>query len=125
MKFWDYGNSFLLQASRAGANVGPEAPSKFRYPSYVQDIMGDIFSLGFGPYRWVCTSGDPEDLRKTDKIAEDVITRLLKKCNTSHRRDQNARGCYVDNHKWIVEAGSHKLVVGSQARILYADEEAR
>lgn len=73
MKFWDYGNSFLLEASRAGADIMlKEGSDKFKYPSYVQDIMGDIFSLGFGPFRWVCTSADPEDLRKSDKIAEEV-----------------------------------------------------
>ena len=78
MKFWDYGNSFLLEASRAGAEVGDGGHDgkTFRYPSYVQDIMGDIFSLGFGPFRWVCTSGDPKDLRETDRIAEEVMVGL-------------------------------------------------
>jgi len=71
MKFWDYGNSFLLEASRAGADVmSAQHPTLFRYPSYVQDIMGDIFSLGFGPFRWVCCSGDPADLSRSDKLAE-------------------------------------------------------
>jgi len=78
MRFWDYGNCFLLESSRAGADIWKtnKEDGLFKYPSYVQDIMGDIFSLGFGPFRWVCTSGDPEDLRKSDKIAEEVIAKL-------------------------------------------------
>ena len=73
MKFWDYGNCFLLESSRAGADIWlNQQTNKFKYPSYVQDIMGDIFSLGFGPFRWVCTSGDPYDLKRTDEIAKEV-----------------------------------------------------
>lgn len=121
--FWDYGNAFLLEARRAGADVSaPEGGDsiKFRYPSYVQDIMGDIFSLGFGPFRWVCASGDPEDLQKTDKIACDVLQAICKEGIPERIRQQ-----YVDNMKWIVEAGHHKMVVGSQARILYSDQVGR
>ncbi len=75
MRFWDYGNSFLIMSSRAGADIAGTGSKQhqFRYPSYVEDIMGDIFELGFGPFRWICSSGNPEDLRKTDKIAERVI----------------------------------------------------
>ncbi len=117
MTFWDYGNSFLLEASRAGADVGDGGldGKTFRYPSYVQDIMGDIFSLGFGPFRWVCTSGDPADLRETDTIAEDVMVAL--------RADAppRVRAQLDDNLMWIRKAEENKLVVGSQARILYAD----
>lgn len=77
MRFWDYGNCFLLEASRAGADIWfSDKKEKFKYPSYVEDIMGDIFSLGFGPFRWVCTSGDPEDLKKSDKLAEEVLQKL-------------------------------------------------
>ncbi len=82
MKFWDYGNSFLMMASRAGADISGKGSKQhqFRYPSYVEDIMGDIFELGFGPFRWICSSGNPEDLKKTDKIAESVIADLMDKC---------------------------------------------
>ncbi|XP_067934324.1 urocanate hydratase-like [Watersipora subatra] len=122
LHFFDYGNAFLLESSRAGADVagdGGEANS-FRYPSYVQHIMGDIFSLGFGPFRWVCTSCDPEDLSCTDEIATEVLERLVKGGVST-----NAESQYEDNIKWIKEANKNKLVVGSQARILYADQQGR
>ena len=153
MKFWDYGNSFLLESSRAGAKVGYSnkfyylltppikfshkfkplilipfsyiqvlkegETTKFIYPSYVQDIMGDIFSLGFGPFRWVCTSGDPEDLRKSDKIAESVIQDLLR------ITPKEIQFQFNDNLKWIQKAEENRLVVGSQARILYLDTQGR
>ena len=130
MYFFDYGNAFLLEASRAGADVyndgmGPdnidtEKVRKFRYPSYVQDIMGPLFfDYGFGPYRWVCTSSKPEDLAFTDKLAADVLEEILKDA-PSEIKPQLA-----DNIHWIKEAGKNKLVVGSQARILYADSEGR
>jgi len=121
--FFDYGNAFLLEAGRAGADVGKKSSlhgTTFRYPSYVQDIMGDIFSLGFGPFRWVCTSGDPSDLEKTDYIAMCVIEELSKK-EVPEAVKQN----FEDNARWIKEAGEHKMVVGSQARILYSDQEGR
>jgi len=133
MRFWDYGNSFLLEASRAGADVlpagtapraaGSAAPTVFRYPTYVQDIMGDIFSLGFGPYRWVCSSGDAGDLAKTDAIAAAVL-REVAAAARAEGADRVADQC-ADNLKWIEEAGGHGLVVGSAARILYADCEGR
>ena len=128
MKFWDYGNSFLLEASRAGAEVllpgteGEEKPT-FRYPSYVEDIMGDVFSLGFGPFRWVCCSGLPEDLLITDQIASAVTAELRDDCNPKHA--SYVRQHYEDNYKWITQAFDHDLVVGSQARILYSDAEVR
>ena len=119
MYFLDYGNAFLLEASRAGADVLNDDGS-FRYPSYVEDIMGPIcFDYGFGPYRWVCTSGKPEDLSITDKIAEDVLTEMLE-----HAPDE-IRQQIDDNIRWIQQAGSNHLVVGSQARILYADDVGR
>ncbi|XP_069175487.1 urocanate hydratase isoform X2 [Procambarus clarkii] len=120
--FWDYGNAFLLEARRAGADVGASQGDtiKFLYPSYVQDIMGDIFSLGFGPFRWVCTSGDPDDLKKTDDIACAVLKAICDEGIPERTRQQ-----YSDNIKWIVQAGEHKLVVGSQARILYSDQVGR
>ncbi|KAJ4448068.1 Urocanate hydratase, partial [Periplaneta americana] len=123
MFFWDYGNAFLLEARRAGAEVGvDEDPSglKFRYPSYVQDIMGDIFSLGFGPFRWVCTSGTSEDLEVTDRLATEVIENIL-----SEGVSEMVEAQYLDNLRWIREAGRHQLVVGSQARILYSDRVGR
>jgi urocanate hydratase len=167
--FFDYGNSFLLEAARAGADVlststphslegntseQPELEAtkdrdlKFRYPSYVQDIMGDIFSLGFGPFRWVCTSGDPEDLQTTDKIAYQVLTAIKEEylAETSQESGETAaddddalasglagRSSYAtlavpqlnDNLLWIEAAESHQMVVGSQARILYANAAAR
>ncbi len=115
MYFWDYGNAFLLEASRAGAEI-TNADGGFIYPSYVQDIMGPLFfDYGFGPFRWVCTSGKPEDLAKTDKIAARVLTELAE--TAPDEISQQMR----DNIHWINEAGKNKLVVGSQARILYAD----
>ena len=117
--FWDYGNAFLLEASRAGADIlNPEG--EFIYPSYVQDIMGPLFfDYGFGPFRWVCTSGKPEDLEKTDQIAADVLTQLAKSAPRQIIRQME------DNIHWIKEAGKNNLVVGSQARILYADCNGR
>ncbi|XP_052822163.1 urocanate hydratase isoform X2 [Octopus bimaculoides] len=123
MFFWDYGNAFLLEAGHAGADVGKCETMygiKFRYPSYVQDIMGDIFSLGFGPFRWVCTSGDKEDLEKSDMIAANILEKIASKTSSAVVREQ-----YKDNIRWIKEAGQHKMVVGSQARILYADQNGR
>nr|XP_034962385.1 urocanate hydratase [Zootoca vivipara] len=122
MFFWDYGNAFLLEAQRAGADVEKRGASKaeFRYPSYVQHIMGDIFSLGFGPFRWVCTSGNPEDLATTDFIATSVLEKaVLQGVNASVKQQ------YSDNIRWIQEARRHNLVVGSQARILYSDQKGR
>ena len=121
--FFDYGNAFLLEASRAGADVMSEKPTlgrEFKYPSYVQDIMGPMcFDYGFGPFRWVCTSGNPEDLAKTDKIACDVLEEMMK--NSPEEIQQQM----ADNIQWIKGAQENKLVVGSQARILYADAEGR
>uniref|UniRef100_A0AAX7UPF8 Urocanate hydratase n=1 Tax=Astatotilapia calliptera TaxID=8154 RepID=A0AAX7UPF8_ASTCA len=121
MHFWDYGNAFLLEAQRAGAEVQKVGggATEFRYPSYVQHIMGDIFSLGFGPFRWVCTSGDPRDLAVTDNIAATVLEEMS--ANVPDRVKQQ----YNDNIHWIREAGKHKMVVGSQARILYSDQKGR
>jgi urocanate hydratase len=117
--FWDYGNAFLLESSRAGADV-MEEDGTFRYPSYVENIMGPMcFDYGFGPFRWVCTSGSTKDLGATDEIAISVLRELADGC-----RDQ-VRTQYEDNIRWIVEADKHDLVVGSKARILYADEEGR
>ena len=119
MFFWDYGNAFLLEASRVGADVLKEDGS-FKYPSYVEDIMGPIcFDYGFGPYRWVCTSGKPEDLKETDKIAKSVLDSLIKKSPKSIKQQ------LVDNIRWIEQAGKNDLVVGSQARILYANDIGR
>ncbi|KAG1679867.1 Urocanate hydratase [Nymphon striatum] len=123
MFFWDYGNAFLLEARRAGADVSkPGDPTgiSFRYPSYVQDIMGDIFSLGFGPFRWVCTSCNPADLETTDEIAKNVLMGIIKKGVSENTKSQ-----YYDNIKWINDAAKHKMVVGSQARILYSDRRGR
>lgn len=120
MHFWDYGNAFLLEASRAGAAVTKSDPDSFIYPSYVQHIMGDIFSLGFGPFRWVCTSADPCDLDTTDNITLQVLEGILAKGVPDSVRQQ-----YEDNCKWIREASKHELVVGSQARILYCNDEGR
>ncbi|CAJ0936282.1 unnamed protein product, partial [Mesorhabditis belari] len=123
MYFWDYGNAFLVECQRAGVEMLKENAKDdkdFRYPSYFQDIMGDIFSMGFGPFRWVCTSGTPEDLKESDKIACQVINKLLKGDMPEWVKQQ-----YVDNRKWIVEADEHKLVVGTQARILYSDQAGR
>ena len=118
--FWDYGNAFLLEASRAGADVMNEDGSGFRYPSYVEDIMGPMcFDYGFGPFRWVCTSCDPEDLAKSDRIAQEVLSNMVKEAPEEIRQQM------LDNIRWIDEAGKNKMVVGSQARILYADTEGR
>ena len=121
--FFDYGNAFLLEASRAGADVMNDHPTlgrEFKYPSYVQDIMGPMcFDYGFGPFRWVCASGNPEDLAKTDKIACDVLEEMMK--NSPEEIQQQM----ADNIQWIKGAQENKLVVGSQARILYADAEGR
>ncbi len=118
--FFDYGNAFLLESSRAGADVMAENGIDFKYPSYVQDIMGPMcFDYGFGPFRWVCTSGKPEDLQKTDQIACDVLGEIMK--NSPEEIQQQM----ADNIKWIKGAQENKLVVGSQARILYADAEGR
>ena len=109
MRFWDYGNAFLLEASRAGADVGVDGD--FLYPSYVEDIMGPIcFDYGFGPYRWVCSSGDAADLRATDEIAIEVLNEQL------HDAPPQIRGQIMDNIRWISEADQHRLVVGSKAR---------
>ena len=118
--FFDYGNAFLLESSRAGADVMAENGIDFKYPSYVQDIMGPMFfDFGFGPFRWVCTSGKPEDLAMTDKIATDILEEI-KQNSPSDIQSQMA-----DNIQWIKGAQENKLVVGSQARILYADAEGR
>ena len=119
MYFFDYGNAFLLESSRAGADI-LNADGKFRYPSYVQDIMGPMyFDYGFGPFRWVCTSGKEEDLAVTDEIACNVLEEIAK--NSPVEIQQQMR----DNIQWIKGARANKLVVGSQARILYADCEGR
>lgn len=119
MYFFDYGNAFLLESSRAGADVMRE-DGKFRYPSYVQDIMGPLyFDYGFGPYRWVCTSSRAEDLAQTDALAVEVMEDILKTA------PQEIQSQLKDNIHWIKEAGANHLVVGSQARILYADAEGR
>jgi urocanate hydratase len=119
MYFFDYGNAFLLEASRAGADV-MKPDGSFRYPSYVQDIMGPMcFDYGFGPFRWVCTSGKPSDLDTTDRIAMEVLEKLA-----SESPDEIMQQMH-DNIRWIREAKQNKLVVGSQARILYADCEGR
>ena len=118
--FFDYGNAFLLEASRAGADVFAENHIDFKYNSYVQDIMGPMcFDYGFGPFRWVCASGNPEDLAKTDQIAYDVLEEMMA---TSPAEIQQQM---ADNIQWIKGAQENKLVVGSQARILYADAEGR
>ncbi|PKA83375.1 urocanate hydratase [Ulvibacter sp. MAR_2010_11] len=128
--FFDYGNAFLLEASRAGADIMAKKEvsgraqsrpqSEFRYPSYVQDIMGPMcFDYGFGPFRWVCTSRDPLDLAKTDAIASDVLNELMKDAPEEIQQQM------ADNIQWIRGAQENKLVVGSQARILYADSDGR
>ena len=117
--FWDYGNAFLLESSRAGADV-VESDGSFRYPSYVENIMGPMcFDYGFGPFRWVCTSGTDEDLRISDKIATEILSHLAEECKPEISTQ------YQDNIRWIKEAENHDLVVGSKARILYADEQGR
>lgn len=119
MYFFDYGNAFLLQSQRAGADI-MTADGRFRYPSYVQDIMGPMFfDYGFGPFRWVCTSGKPEDLATTDRIAAEVLEGIKASA------PDEIKGQMEDNIHWIKEAGRNHLVVGSQARILYADAEGR
>ena len=118
--FFDYGNAFLLEASRAGADIMAEDGTNFRYPSYVQDIMGPMcFDYGFGPFRWVCATGKTEDLETTDRIACEVLEELM---NNSPKEIQQQM---ADNIRWIKGAQENKLVVGSQARILYADAEGR
>ena len=123
MYFFDYGNAFLLESSRAGADIwmdGNPETHRFRYPSYVQDIMGPMFfDYGFGPFRWVCSSGDEKDLETSDRLAAEVLDNMLKTA------PQDIHGQLADNLHWIREAGKNKLVVGSQARILYADAEGR
>ena len=119
MYFFDYGNAFLLEASRAGADVVRE-DGRFKYPSYVQDIMGPLFfDYGFGPFRWVCMSENPEDLAKSDAIAARVLREIMAEA------PEEIQGQMMDNIRWIEEAGRNNLVVGSQARILYADCEGR
>lgn len=119
MYFFDYGNAFLLEASRAGADILRE-DGKFRYPSYVQDIMGPMFfDYGFGPFRWVCSSCDPKDLEVTDRLATEVLEEMRKTAT------KDIIGQLDDNIHWIKEAGKNHLVVGSQARILYADSVGR
>jgi urocanate hydratase len=118
--FFDYGNAFLLEASRAGADIMAENGIDFKYNSYVQDIMGPMcFDYGFGPFRWVCTSGDPVDLKKTDDIACEVLEEIMKESPKEIQQQMQ------DNITWIKGAQENKLVVGSQARILYADAEGR
>ncbi|MBF8150127.1 urocanate hydratase [Winogradskyella sp. F6397] len=118
--FFDYGNAFLLEASRAGADIMADNGIDFRYPSYVQDIMGPMcFDYGFGPFRWVCASGKPEDLAKTDDIACNVLEGIKKNSPIEIQQQM------ADNIQWIKGAQDNKLVVGSQARILYADAEGR
>ena len=119
MYFFDYGNAFLLTASRAGADIMRDK-THFRYPSYVQDIMGPMFfDYGFGPFRWVCSSGDAKDLATSDRLAAEVLEDMLSTAPDS------IKGQLEDNLHWIREAGPNNLVVGSQARILYADAEGR
>jgi urocanate hydratase len=118
--FFDYGNAFLLEASRAGADVMSNDGINFKYPSYVQDIMGPMcFDYGFGPFRWVCTSGDINDLKKSDEIACEVLERLIKSAPEEIQQQMK------DNIRWIKGAQENNLVVGSKARILYADSEGR
>ncbi|MFM7234704.1 MAG: urocanate hydratase [Flavobacteriales bacterium] len=127
MYFFDYGNAFLLESSRAGADVMASEeqrkgrkPREFKYPSYVQDILGPMcFDYGFGPFRWVCCSGKAEDLEHTDRIAEEVLTEMMRTAPSEIQQQM------ADNIQWIKEAGKNKMVVGSQARILYADAEGR
>lgn len=117
--FFDYGNAFLLESSRAGADIMNE-DGKFKYPSYVQDIMGPLcFDYGFGPFRWVCTSSDPVDLKTTDNIAREVLEKLAQNAPKEIKQQMD------DNIHWIKEAQENQLVVGSQARILYADADGR
>jgi urocanate hydratase len=118
--FFDYGNAFLLESSRAGADIMSDDGLTFKYPSYVQDIMGPMcFDFGFGPFRWVCVSGDPKDLEKTDELALKTLEEMTKSSPEEIRQQM------ADNIQWIKGAQENKLVVGSQARILYADAEGR
>jgi urocanate hydratase len=118
--FFDYGNAFLLEASRAGAEVMAENGIDFRYPSYVQDILGPMcFDYGFGPFRWVCASGKADDLRETDRMAAEVLRAMAKDAPDEIRQQMQ------DNIQWIEAAEENQMVVGSQARILYADAEGR
>ncbi len=118
-RFWDYGNAFLLECSRAGADIA-KPDGRFKYPSYVENIMGPLcFDYGFGPFRWVCTSGDPADLAITDRIAGDVIEAMATEAPDEIRQQ------FLDNLRWIRQAGANQMVVGSQARILYSDAEGR
>ena len=118
--FFDYGNAFLLESSRAGAEIMAENKIDFKYPSYVQDILGPMcFDYGFGPFRWVCTSGNPADLDATDQIAMEVLQNIMKMAPKEIQLQMQ------DNIIWIKDAKKNKLVVGSQARILYADAEGR
>lgn len=120
MHFWDYGNAFLLEASRAGAEGSLEPDGSFTFPSYVEDIMGPMcFDYGFGPFRWVCCSGESADLDATDAMAAEVLRQIAAKAD-AHTRQQN-----LDNLRWIEQAANNRMVVGSQARILYADREGR
>ena len=118
--FFDYGNAFLLEASRAGADIMMEDGKTFKYPSCIQDILGPMcFDYGFGPFRWVCASGKAEDLAETDRIACEVLEDIHKNAPAEIQQQM------ADNIKWIKGAQENKLVVGSQARILYADAEGR
>ncbi len=118
--FFDYGNAFLLESSRAGGEVMAENHIDFKYPSYIQDILGPMcFDFGFGPFRWVCASGKPEDLEKTDAIACAVLEQMMKESPAEIQQQM------ADNIQWIKGAQQNQLVVGSQARILYADAEGR
>lgn len=118
--FFDYGNAFLLEASRAGGDVMAENGIDFKYPSYVQDILGPMcFDYGFGPFRWVCASGDSQDLDKTDAIAASVLKKIMRESPEEIQQQMQ------DNITWIEDAKQNKLVVGSQARILYADAQGR
>ena len=120
MFFWDYGNAFLLESGRAGAEIFND-DGTYKYPSYVEDIMGPLcFDRGFGPFRWVCSSGSDSDLQETDKIAENVLVEMLEEID-----DEDVRQQIKDNLRWIREADEHDMVVGSKARILYADEQGR
>ena len=119
LHFWDYGNAFLLEAGRAGARV-KRSDGRFTYPSYVEDIMGPMcFDFGFGPFRWVCCSGSPDDLGRTDRIAAEVLEQMAAEAAPEIRSQ------LLDNLRWIREAEGHRLVVGSQARILYSNEQGR
>jgi urocanate hydratase len=119
MRFWDYGNAFLLEAARAGAAV-TRPDGSFAYPSYVEDIMGPTcFDFGFGPFRWVCTSGNPADLATSDALAAGVLESMAE---TAPKEIEQQ---LLDNARWIRKAGENRMVVGSQARILYADGQGR